>query len=113
MMLRTKSGTLTVRVEDKATGEKKVYDYAQFLSKKQKRVVRTKPDLLWQLAQKIKEVENEKGKDVAVYINATVSVNGGPYFPFTNPEVDVSSQKWNTISHTEWLLPSPADYHKK
>ena len=113
MMLRTKSGTLTVRIEDKATGEKKVYDYAQFLSKKQKRVVRTKPDLLWQLAQKIKEIEKENGKDVAVFMNAKVSINGGPFFPFTNPDVDIASQKWNPFFHTKWLLPSPEDYHKK
>ncbi len=113
MMLRTKSGTLTVRIEDKATGEKKTYDYRKLLSKKQKRVVKTKPDLLWQLAQKIKDVEKENGKDVAVYIDAKVSVNGGPYFPFTNPDIDIASQEWDPFFHTTWLLPSPEDYHKK
>jgi len=113
MMLRTKSGTLTVRVKDLATGEKKVYDYGKILSNKQRRVVKTKSDLLWQLAQKIKSIEKEKGKEVAVYMNAKVSINGGPYFPFTDPEVDVSIQKWSPIAHTQWLLPSPIDYHKK
>ena len=113
MMLRTKGGTLAIHIEDKATGEKEVYDYNKILSKKQRRGVKTKPDLLWQLAQKIKALEKEKGNDVAVYINAKVSVNGGPYFPFTNPEVDIASQEWKPFKHTNWLLPSPENYHKK
>ncbi len=113
MMLRSKSGTLTVRVKDLETGEIKVYDYGKIVSKKQRRVVKSKPDLLWQLAQKIKNLEKEKGNDVAVFMNSKVSINGGPFFPFTNPEVDISSQKWNPFKHTDWLLPSPEDYHKK
>ena len=113
MMLRSKSGTLTVRVEDLATGEKKIYDYGKLLSNKQRRVVKTKPDLLWQLAQKIKSLEKENGKEVSVFMNAKVSVNGGPYFLFTDSEVDVSMQKWSPFKHTQWLLPSPEDYHKK
>ena len=113
MMLRTKGGTLAIHIEDKATGKKEVYDYNKILSKKQRRVVKTKPDLLWQLAQKIKALEKEKGNDVAIYINAKVSVNGGPYFPFTNPEIDITNQEWKPFTHTEWLLPSPEDYHKR
>ncbi len=113
MMLRTKSGTLTVRVEDKLTGENKVYDYRKMLSNKQNRSVKSKPDLMWQLAQKIKGLENEKGNDVAIYMNSKVSVNGGPFFQFTNPEIDIASQKWDPFWHTTWLLPSPKDFHKK
>jgi len=113
MMLRSKSGTLTLRIEDKATGEKKVYDYRSILSKKQQRGIKTKPDLMWQFAQRIKEDENKKGKDVAVYFSSKVSINGGPYFQFTNPDVDIASQKWEVFKHTDWLMPSPKDYHNK
>ncbi len=113
MMLRSKSGTLTIRTEDKSTGERKIYDYGKILSKKQRKNIKTKPDLLWQLAQKIKSKENKKGKDVTVYMNVKVSVNGGPYFQFTNPDVDIASQKWDPFKHTEWILPSPEEYHNK
>ncbi len=113
MMLRSKNGTLTIRIKDKATGEKRVYDYKNMLSKKQYRSIKTKPDLMWQFAQRIKQQEKEKGKDVAVYFSSKVSVNGGPYFQFTNPDVDIASQNWEVFKHTEWLLPSPEDYHKK
>ena len=113
MMLRTKSGTLTVRVVDKKTGEKKLYDYKKLLSAKQKRSLPTKPDLMWQLAQKIKHIEIEKGNDIEVYMNSKVSVNGGPFFQFTDTKIDLANQKWESLRHTNWLLPSPKDYHKK
>ena len=113
MMLRTKSGTLTVRVEDKKTGENKVFDYRALLSSKQSRSVATKPDLMWQLAQKIKAIETKKGNDVAIYMNSKVSINGGPFHPFTDSKVDISSQEWDPFKHSNWLLSSPEDYHKK
>lgn len=113
MMLRSKSGTLTVRVEDKKTGVNKVYDYKALLTSKQSRSVATKPDLMWQLAQKIKTLETKKGKDVAIYMNSKVSINGGPFHPFTNLKVDISTQEWDPFKHSNWLLPSPEDYHKK
>lgn len=113
MMLRTKSGTLTIRVKDKLTGETKVYDYIKLLSVKQKRSVKSKPDLMWQLAQKIKKIEKEKGKDVAIYMNSKVSINGGPFHQFTNPKIDIANLNWDPLKHTNWLLSSPEDYHKK
>lgn len=113
MMLRSKSGTLNVYVMDKATGIKEKYEYWEILGKKQSASVRTKPDIMWQLAQKIKEIESEKGRDVAVYLEAKVSVNQGPYFPFTNPEMDIAAEKWHPFKHSEWILPSPEDYSKK
>lgn len=112
MMLRSKSGTLNVYVMDKATGEKERYDYAQILGKKQSASVKTKPDIMWQLAQKIKKIEAQKGRDVAVYMKASVSINNGPYFPFTDPEVDLASEKWHPFKHSEWILPSPKDFNQ-
>lgn len=113
MMLRTKSGTLTVRVENKQKSENKVYDYKKMLSLKQKRSVATKPDLMWQLAQKIKKLEAQKGNDIAIYMNSKVSVNGGPFHQFTDPKIDISDLNWEAFKHTDWLLASPVDYHKK
>jgi len=113
MMLRSKSGTLIVRIEDKKTRENKVYDYKKLLSPKQGRSVATKPDLMWQLAQKIKAIETKKGNDIAIYINSKVSVNGGPYHQFTNAKIDIANLNWDLFKHSNWLLPSPLDYHNK
>lgn len=113
MMLRSKSGILTVYVEDKATGVKERYKYWKMLGRKQQGSVKTKPDIMWQMAQRIKEEEAKEGRDVAVYLEAKVSVNNGPYFPFTNPEIDIAAEKWHPFKHSEWILPSPEDYSKK
>ncbi|MFT4699130.1 MAG: vitamin K-dependent gamma-carboxylase [Flavobacteriaceae bacterium] len=113
MMLRAKSGTLTMHIENKETGERIIYNYRNHLSKKQARSLPTKADLMWQLAQRIKKEENAKGNEIAIYVTSRVSVNGGPFFPFINPEIDIASQKWKPYSHLDWILPSPNDYHKK
>jgi len=112
-MLRSKSGTLNVYIADREIGKKELYDYSEILGKKQNAAVRAKPDLMWQLAQKIKEIEAEKGRDVAVYLEAYVSINGGPYHPFTDPDIDLAAEKWHPFQHSEWILPSPEDYNVK
>ena len=113
MMLRSKKGVLKVYTLNQETGEKNRYDYKKILSSKQKRAVATKPDLMWQLAQKIKDQEKKAGNDVKVFFNSKVSVNGGPYFQFTNDTIDIASLDWNPIKHSNWLFSSPKDYHRK
>jgi hypothetical protein len=113
MMLRSKNGSLTVWVKDKETGEKSRYNYSELLGNKQAGAVKTKPDLLWQLAQKIKTIEAEKGKNVAVYMESMVRVNDGIYHPFIDPNVDLAAEEWNHFKHSEWILPSPEDYNEK
>lgn len=113
MMLRSKSGTLNVYVADKNGGERELYEYTEILGHKQKGAVRSKPDLMWQLAQKIKEIEAKKGRDVAVYMESFVSVNGGPYHPFTDPNIDLAAEEWHPFKHSVWILSSPEDYQEK
>ena len=113
MMLRSKGGSLSVWVEDKATGKRTWYDHNKLLAKKQQRSVKTKPDILWQLAQRIKHVEAEKGKDVAVYMEVRVKVNDGSYHKLIDSEVDLASEKWHHFKHHDWILPSPDDYRAK
>ncbi|QAA82438.1 HTTM domain-containing protein [Aequorivita sp. H23M31] len=113
MMLRSRSGTLNVYVADKENGNRERYDFSEILGHKQNASVRTKPDLMWQLAQKIKEVEAKKGRDVAVYMEAFVSINHGPYFPFTDVNVDLAAEEWHPFRHSDWILHSPMDYNTK
>ena len=68
---------------------------------------------MWQLAQRIKHVEAEKGKDVAVYMEVRVKVNDGSYHKLIDSEVDLASEKWHHFKHHDWILPSPDDYRAK
>jgi len=110
MMLRSKSGALVVWTQDKKTSKRERYNYNKLLSYKQNRAVSSKPDLIWQLAQRVKEAEEKEGRDVAVYIDVQIKVNNGKYFRFIDPYVDLSSEKWHHFKHNEWILPSPEDY---
>jgi len=113
MMLRTKSGRLTIYTQDKETGQRNNFNYGMLLSKKQKRSIRTKPDMIWQLAQRIKQFELEKGNDVAVFVNCQVRVNSGSYYPLIDSEVDLASVKWLHFQHNDWILPSVENYSRK
>lgn len=113
MMLRSKSGSLTVWVKDKATGEKQLYNYGKIVGEKQQGSVATKPDIMWQLAKKIKMLEAAEGRDVSVYMEAMVRVNGGNYYPFTDSTIDLAAEEWHPFKHSEWILPSPKDYNEK
>lgn len=112
MMLRAKRGTLTVYVWDKNSGERRVYNYAKILSPYQQSAVRSHPDLLWQLAQKIKELEAKEGREVSVFMDSKVSINNGPFHQFTDVTVDLAAEKWYHFKHHDWILPSPPDYRK-
>ena len=113
MMLRSRSGHLIFWVEDKTTGERNNYPYQPMLSKKQRRSVKSKPDFIWQMAQRIKNFEAEKGNDIAIYVSCKVKINDGSYHDFIDPEVDLAAEEWHHFKHHDWILPSPESYKKK
>lgn len=107
MMLRSKTGYTTIYIQDKKTKEKSKYNIKEMLTKKQQKIVGTKPDVIWQLAQRIKHKQAQKGKDVAVFANTRVSVNGGPYHRLINDTIDLGQEKWSSFTHQRWILPAP------
>ena len=109
MMLRSKSGRTTYRLENKDTGKSMIINLDNYLSLKQKRTASTKPDIMWQFAQRLKEKHKKEGQDIAVYIDSKVSVNGKPYQTLINPKVDIASVEWETFKHSDWILPSKQD----
>ena len=105
MMLRVKSGIITYKVVDKANGKAIPIQWDDYLTKKQKSGASTKPDVIWQFSQYLKKLFKANGRDVAVYVKCKVSVNGKPFKPLIDPNVDLASVKWNTFSHNDWILP--------
>lgn len=110
MMLRSKSGLLTVRVKDKKTGKVEIYDYDKLLTERQSRAIKSKPDMLWQLAQQIHKIEAEKGRDVGVYLDSHIQVNTSDYSTFIDPKVDLAAEDWQYFKHHDWIL-LPEEYN--
>ncbi|WP_338734143.1 HTTM domain-containing protein [Mangrovimonas cancribranchiae] len=106
MMLRSKQGVASYVVQDKKTLKRENINLNNYLTKKQQRHVSSKPDVIWQFAQHLKQDYAKKGKDVAVYVSCRISVNGKPYKKLINSNVDIASVKWEPFKHSSWLLPS-------
>jgi vitamin K-dependent gamma-carboxylase len=104
MMLRSKSGIVSFRVVDKNTGEVYPVKVHERLTKKQLKTASTKPDAMWQIAQRLKKEFAAEGKDVSVYVTAYVSLNGRPMKPLTDPSVDIAGVKWKQWSHNDWII---------
>lgn len=109
MMLRAKSGRTTFKVIDAKTNKQIPIQVEEYLSSKQQRTVSTKPDVIWQFAQRLKKMFAEKGQDVKIYANTSIRINGGESHQLIDPEVDLGSVKWHPLKHSEWLLPSPLE----
>ena len=109
MMLRSKSGQTVFRVVDKDTKIMEYVDKTKYLSTKQLGAINSKPDLIWQFAQRIKREYAKNGKDVQVFVDAKVRVNGRPYQQLIDPKVDLGSEEWHHFKHHDWILPSNLD----
>jgi vitamin K-dependent gamma-carboxylase len=100
MMLRVKSATTSFRVVDKVTHLETRIKLEDYLTKKQIRSMSSKPDMMWQFAQRLKSVYAKNGMAVEVYVKAYVGVNGRPKKQLINPNVDLASVKWNPFNIT-------------
>lgn len=109
MMLRSKYGQITFKVVDKNTGETHTIHPGKFITAKQQRILGTKPDVIWQFAQRLKKVYAAEGKEVAIYALCKVSVNGKALQPFIDPGTDLAAEPWKPFSHHQWILPYNED----
>lgn len=109
MMLRSKSGRTSYLVIDKATKKKIPINLDDYLTKKQQRGATTKPDVIWQFAQHLKNDFAKKGVNVQVFVNCYISVNGKRHQRLIDPEVDIANVEWDPFKHSYWILPSKAD----
>ena len=113
MMLRSKGGRISFKVIDKKTGLEQSCNYRKMRSRKQQRVVATKPDVIWQFCQRIKEDFAKEGKEVAIYVNCKIKVNDSDFHTLIDPKVDMAAASWDYFWHNEWILPSPLHNEKR
>jgi len=106
MMLRAKSGRTTYSVIDAETNLEIKIRLDDYLTKKQQRGASTKPDVIWQFAQHLKQDYAKKGKTIKVYVNAFVSINGKASKRFIDPKVDIANEEWHHFKHQDWILTS-------
>lgn len=104
MMLRQRTGDLRFRVVD-PNGRTEAYPLYRRVTRKQLLFVQSRPDGIWQMAQRIREEYAQQGRNVKVYADCRVSINEGPFAPLIDPNVDLAAVEWEHFRHHEWVLP--------
>ncbi len=108
MMLRSKQGFASYKVVNNKTKKTTNIILNDYLTPKQIHLVSTKPDVIWQFSQRLKDIYAKKGEeDISVYVDCKISINGSPYKQLINPEVDLTSVTWDLFKHCEWIMPQP------
>ena len=106
MMLRAKTGFLNFKVVVPGSPEKVIYiNQSDYLTQNQQNKMADQPDLMLQFAQFLKAEYEKKGyRNVKVYANSMVSLNGRPSQPLVSLETDLGAQKRSLKSY-DWILP--------
>lgn len=106
MMSRTKYGSIYFRLRDPESGREWSVRPHDRLSGKQMRKFATRPDMIWQFAQRLAHESHAAGIDrVEIRATGKVSLNGRKPQPFVDPDVDLASTAWSYFGPTEWILP--------
>ena len=104
-MLIEKAGYTTFKVVDNATGNSELVDNSLYLTKFQEKQMSFQPDMIIEYAHYIGDTYKKKGfKDVSVYAESYVTLNGRPSQRFIDPEVDLYNEKIN-FKNKKWILP--------
>lgn len=105
MKLSDRRGYVEFRVTDRATGKTETIDPRPFLSPSQRPEMATHPDVILQFARVLADERKAQGKDVAVYADAYVSLNGRKMRRLIDPKADLSQTNRILFGHAPWILP--------
>jgi len=102
MMLRTASGITRFKIHNIKTDSTYIIK-PKNLTRKQKGLLNTHPDVIWQYAQYLKKEAAKKGNIIEVYAISKKKLNNRHYQEFINPNVDLANTKWDYFSHASWI----------
>ena len=108
VMLNEKTGLVDFRVTEKSTGRVWRVFPSHELTELQHKQMRTQPDMIRDYALHLKGVHEAEGRDVAVYADAWVSLNGRPSQRLIRPDVDVTLSL-KELERLDWIEPLLAD----
>ena len=105
VMLIEKAGYTTFKIVDNSTGNSELVDNSLYLTKFQEKQMSFQPDMIIEYAHYLGDTYKKKGfKDVSVYAESYVTLNGRPSQRFIDPEVDLYNKKIN-FKNKKWILP--------
>jgi len=105
MMLRGKTSSGYLLIKDVETG-KETKDYGtKYLTNRQRRKMRTNPELILQYAHFVRDKARADGQKVEIYAHFKAGLNGRKRQPLTDSKVNLAKEKYPFFGHAEWVLP--------
>lgn len=103
MMLRSKSGYVRFRIVDPQTRTQWTLLPIDDLGATANDIAH-QPDMCWQYVQYLKKEYEKQGiKNVQIYASGLVSLNGRPFEPLYDENVDLAKENWEPFHHAKWI----------
>ena len=105
VMLIEKAGYANFKIVDKVSGNRFYVDNSDFLTPFQEKQMATQPDFILEYAHFLKDhFESQGHKNIGVYVDSYVALNGRLSQQYLDPEADLTSYK-ESFKHKKWILP--------
>ena len=105
VMLMEKSGYAQFKIVDAKTGSYFYVDNTDFLTPFQEKQMAFQPDFMLEYAHFLKDhFKNDGHKNIQVFVESYVSLNGRLSTPMVDPQVDLAQQQ-ESWEHKQWIIP--------
>ncbi len=105
VMLMEKSGYAQFKIVDAKTGSYFYVDNTDFLTPFQEKQMAFQPDFMLEYAHFLKDHFKKDGhKNIQVFVESYVSLNGRLSTPMVDPQVDLAQQQ-ESWEHKQWIIP--------
>ncbi|MEQ9009288.1 MAG: HTTM domain-containing protein, partial [Ekhidna sp.] len=104
VMLMEKAGYANFKIVDRTNNETFYIDNNDFLTSFQEKQMSFQPDFILEYAHYLRDHFAAQGKEVEVYVESYVALNGRRSQPYIDPSVDLANQK-ESFKHKNWILP--------
>lgn len=104
VMLMEKAGYANFKIVDRTNDETFYIDNTDFLTSFQEKQMSFQPDFILEYAHYLRDHFAAQGKEVEVYVESYVALNGRRSQPYIDPSVDLAKQK-ESFKHKNWILP--------
>ena len=105
MKLRSKSAKIKFTVIDHETEKATVVKLSDYLTKRQRKKIKTKPDMILQFAHFLAEEAANSGQKISVHVRSRCRLNTRPRADLIDPKVDLSKVKYPFYKKADWILP--------
>jgi hypothetical protein len=105
VMLMEKAGYANFKIVDSKTGKFFYVDNTDFLTPFQEKQMSFQPDFIVEYAHYLGDhFKNQGHKNIQVFVESFVALNGRMSQPYINPKVDLYQVK-ESLKHKDWILP--------